>query len=81
MERPEHMGNVKRLLHYITTKLVGCSDIDLSGDIDTCKSTSSALFVLRASLISWLSMKQQIIALSSCEEEYVATTTTASQAI
>jgi hypothetical protein len=83
MERPtmEHMGAMKRMLRYITAQLVSYSDIDLFGDIDTCKSTFGALFVLGASLVSWLSMKQRIIALSSCEEEYVAATTAARQAI
>ncbi|RLN40738.1 hypothetical protein C2845_PM01G40940 [Panicum miliaceum] len=92
----EHMGAVKRLLCYIAdtidygliyprglgeTKLVGYSDSDLAGDIDTRESTSGALFFLGASLISWQSTKQRILALSSCEAEYVAATMAASQAI
>jgi hypothetical protein len=47
----------------------------------TRKSTSSALFFLGASLISWQSTKQRIVALSSYEAEYVFVTTAASQAI
>lgn len=92
----EHMAAVKRLLRYIAgtinfglvypcgsgeAKLVGYSDSDLAGDIDTRKSTSGALFFLGASPISWQSTKQRIVALSSCEAEYVAATTAASQAI
>ncbi|RLN25138.1 hypothetical protein C2845_PM07G28320 [Panicum miliaceum] len=92
----EHMGAVKRLLRYIAgtidygliyprgsgeAKLVGYSDSNLAGDIDTCKSTSGALFFLGASLISWQSTKQRIVALSSCEAEYVAATMAVSQAI
>lgn len=92
----EHMGAVKRLLRYLAgtidhglnyprgtgeAKLVGFSDSDHAGDIDTRKSTSSAMFFLGSSLISWQSTKQQIVALSSCEAEYVAATSAAAQAI
>jgi hypothetical protein len=63
----EHMGAVKRLLRYITgtltygleykrgageRKLVGYSNSNHTGDIDTRKSTSGALFFLGSSLIS-----------------------------
>ena len=66
----EHMGAVKRLLRYIAgtidyglvyprgsgeAKLVGYTDSDLAGDIDTPKSTSGALFFFGGSLISWQS--------------------------
>jgi hypothetical protein len=61
--------------------LVGYSDSDLAGDIDTRKSTSGTLFFLGNCLISWQSIKQRVVALSSCEAEYVAATTAATQAI
>jgi hypothetical protein len=63
------------------TKLVGYYDSDLSGDIDTRKSTTCALFLLGKSLVSWQSLKQRVVALSSCEAEYIAATTAATQAI
>jgi hypothetical protein len=92
----EHLQAVKKILHYIvgtlhyglrygrrtgTTRLVGYCDSDLAGDIDTRKSTTSTLFFLSKSLVSWQSLKQRVVALSSCEAEYIAATTTATQAI
>ncbi|KAJ1262155.1 hypothetical protein BS78_09G086000 [Paspalum vaginatum] len=94
MERPtdEHQRTVKRLLRYIgyglryehratATWLIGYSDADLASDIDTRKSTSGVLFFLGDCLTSWQSVKQKVVALSSCESEYVATTTAATQEI
>ena len=92
----EHLVAVKRILRYIAgtlnyglrykrrtggVRLVGYSDSDLAGGIDTRKSTSGNLLFLEKSLISWQSVKQRVVALSSCEAEYVATTTAATQAI
>jgi hypothetical protein len=57
------------------------SDSDLAGDIDTSKSTSGTLFFLGKCLISWQSVKQQVVALSSCEAEYIAATTASTQAL
>jgi hypothetical protein len=92
----EHFQAVKKILRYIvgtlqyglrygrrtgTTRLVGYCDSDLADDIDTRKSTTGALFFLGKSLVSWQSLKQRVVALSSCEAEYIVTTTTATQAI
>lgn len=62
-------------------KLVGYSYYGHAGDIDMRKSTYGALFFLGGSLISWQSAKQQVVAVSSCEAEYVAAATSATQAI
>lgn len=48
------------------------SDSDLGGDIDDRKSTTEALFIFEQNLISWQSQKQKVVALSSCEAEYIA---------
>uniref|UniRef100_A0AAV1UIR5 Uncharacterized protein n=1 Tax=Peronospora matthiolae TaxID=2874970 RepID=A0AAV1UIR5_9STRA len=53
-------------------KLVGYSDADWAGDIDTRRSTSGYVFVLNNGCISWRSKKQRSVALSSTEAEYMA---------
>jgi hypothetical protein len=87
---------VKKILRYITRTLeyglryerqtwnaglVGYCDSDLTGDIDTRKSTTGVLFFHGKCLVSWQFLKQQVVALSSCEAEYIAATTVATQAI
>jgi len=54
-------------------KLVGYSDNDWCGDIDDRKSTSGYVFFMGNTTFSWLSKKQPIVMLSTCEAEYVAT--------
>jgi hypothetical protein len=61
--------------------LVGYSDSDHASDIDTSKSTSEILFFVSKCLISWQSVKQRVVALSSCEAEYIAASTTLTQAL
>ena len=39
------------------------------------------LVFLGPALISWLSLKQKVVAMSTCETEYVATATAACQAV
>jgi hypothetical protein len=90
----EHMNAIKHLLRYIAgtstfslcykraigeASMLGFSDSDHAGDIDDCKSTSGGIFFLGTSPISCQSMKQRIVAISSCEAEYVAATTAACQ--
>ena len=97
MENPttEHMAAVKRVLRYISgtlhygcqykrkreAQLMGYSDSDHAGDIDTRKSTSGVLFFLGNNLITWQSQKQKVVALSTCEAEYMAATTAACQGV
>jgi hypothetical protein len=50
----------------------GYTDSDWVGDISTCKSTSGYLFLSAGAPIAWGSNKQPIVALSTCEAEYVA---------
>ncbi|XP_066361274.1 uncharacterized mitochondrial protein AtMg00810-like [Miscanthus floridulus] len=53
------------------------SDTDMAADIDGRRSTSGVLVFLGLAPISWLSLKQKVVALSTCEAKYVAAATTA----
>ena len=61
--------------------LIGYSDADYAGDVDDRKSTTGMMFMLGGSTICWQSRKQKVIALSSCESEYIAVTTAACQGV
>ena len=90
----EHLAAVKRILRYVAgmidysccnkragaeAKLLGFSDADMGGDIDTRKSTTGVLFFFGPCAVSWHSQKQKVVVLSSCEAEYIAGTTAACQ--
>jgi hypothetical protein len=92
----EHQQAVKRIIRYVVgtldhdiyyprcpgeAHLVGYSNNDHVGDIDTNKSTSGVLFFSGKCVVSWQSVKQQVVALSSCEAEYIAAFTASTQAI
>lgn len=62
-------------------QLVGFSDADLAGDVDTRRSTSGVIFYLGDNPITWQSSKQKVVALSSCEAEYIAAATATCQAL
>jgi hypothetical protein len=97
MEHPttEHLAVVKRVLRYVAStlqfgccyrrwkeaQLVGFSDSNLAGDIDTCKSMTGVIFYLDDNVITWQSQKQRVVALSSCKAEYIATATVACQGV
>jgi hypothetical protein len=83
-----HWAAVKQILRYIqgtkdfgccyragsnTATLIGYSDSDHAGDVEDRKSTSGQTFFLGKNNVSWSSQKQRsVVALSSCEAEYVA---------
>lgn len=62
-------------------QLHGYSDSDMAGDVDDRKSTTGVAFFLGPNLVSWLSQKQKVVALSSCEAEYIAAATAACQGV
>jgi hypothetical protein len=62
-------------------RFTGYCDSDLAGDIDTSKSTSGTMFFLGGCLVCWQSTKQKVVALSSCEAEYIAAASAATQAL
>jgi hypothetical protein len=62
-------------------ELVGFSDGDHTGDVDDRRSTSGLFFFLGNNPITWQSNKQKVVALSSCEAEYIAAAAGACQAV
>ena len=52
--------------------LLGYCDADWGSDIATRRSTTGYLFTLGKNIISWNTMLQKTVALSSCEAEYMA---------
>ena len=58
-------------------RFVSYYDSDLASDVDTSKSTTGTMFFLGGCLVNFQSLKQKVVALSSCEAEYITTTTAA----
>ena len=57
---------------YNTNKLL--VDVDLARNVDIRRSTIGYVYTLRGTAVSWGSQLQKIVALSTTEAEYVATT-------
>ncbi|KAK2440889.1 putative mitochondrial protein [Trifolium repens] len=92
-----HMQAVKKILRYLQgtvdygilysntdgnqRRLVGYCDSDWSGDKVERKSTMGYVFTLFNCPISWCSKKQNVVALSTCEAEYISACNAACQGI
>ncbi|XP_037826813.1 secreted RxLR effector protein 161-like [Lucilia sericata] len=82
----EHIAVIKRIFKYLIGTIdegiifaktddlfLNCySDSDYAGDTETRHSTSGYVLMLSGGTISWSSRKQQTIALSTTEAEYIA---------
>ncbi|GJV11838.1 hypothetical protein Tco_1353379 [Tanacetum coccineum] len=82
----KHLKEVKRIFRYLRQsynmglwypkdsefELIAYSDVDHAGCKDDCKSTSGGLQFLGEKLVSWSSKKQDCIAMSTAEVEYVS---------
>ncbi|WVZ61109.1 hypothetical protein U9M48_011031 [Paspalum notatum var. saurae] len=94
--KEDHKDAVKWLLRYVAgtinhgllytdnggdLDLLGYSDSGMSGDVDGRKSTSGVIFFLGGNPVTWQSQKQRVVALSSCEAEYIAGAAAACQAM
>jgi hypothetical protein len=89
-----HFKAVKRIVRYIkgtlnydiqfscveNFKLQGYAGSDWAGSFNDMKSTSGYCFSFGSGIFSWCSKKQEIIAQSIAEAEYVAATATTNQA-
>lgn len=79
-----HINAVKRIIRYLIstkemsivydsdTELVGYSDSDFAGDLDSRKSNTGYLFLMNGGPVTWASRKQGTVALSTTESEYMA---------
>ena len=77
-------GTVNFGLWYIKSEnftLMAYSDADWAGCVDDRRSTSGGAFYLGKSLVSWHSKKQESVALSTAEAEFIAATATCTQVL
>ena len=65
----------------ITTGITGFTDSDWARDKDSQKSTLGYVFLLHGSAVSWKSTKQNVVATSSTEAEYIACLEAAKEAL
>lgn len=72
-------GNSSIFLH--SDCIHGFVDLDWAGDIDHRRSTSAYVFTMFGGAISWMSKQQSMVALSTTEAEYMATTHAYKEAI
>ena len=83
----EHWNAVKWIMRYLrgTSRLrlsfgngkpllVGYTDADMAGEVDTRKSTSGYLITFSGGAVSWQSKLQKCVALSTTEAEFIAAT-------
>ncbi|KAI5336319.1 hypothetical protein L3X38_015586 [Prunus dulcis] len=91
----KHMGIAKRVLRYIqgtlsygieftrdmNAVLIGFCDSDWAGSEDDSRSTSGYAFNFGSGAFSWASVKQNTVALSTAEAEYVSAAEATVQAI
>ena len=97
MQNPgiDHWEGVKRVFRYLkttmnlclrfekegSTQVRGYCDSDFAGDVDTMRSTAGYVFLLAGGAISWSSKRQQTVAVSSTEAEYMAATHASKEAL
>ena len=83
----EHWNAVKWILRYLRGTsdlkitfgvkkplLVSFTDSDMSGDVDSSKSTSGYLVTFAGGAVAWQSRLQKCVALSTTEAEFIAAT-------
>ncbi|XP_036336238.1 piggyBac transposable element-derived protein 3-like [Rhagoletis pomonella] len=81
-----HWTALKRILRYLqgtinkclfyrkgSDEIAGFCDADWAGDTDSRRSTTGYIFMFQGGAISWLTKRQQTVALSSTEAELMST--------
>ncbi|XP_033145473.1 uncharacterized protein LOC103839411 isoform X1 [Brassica rapa] len=93
--RMKHYQEAKRVLRYVKgisnfgvyftsvkePRLLGYTDSDWGGSKEDKKSTSGYVFTLGSAMFCWQSSKQQTVAQSTAEAEYIAVCAAANQAV
>ena len=92
----DHWIATKRVLRYLkgtidfglvyvkgvkNLNVIGYGDSDFAGDVEDKKSTLGQVFFLGGLPITWNNFKQKVVALSSCEVEYIAITSVVCQGV
>jgi hypothetical protein len=90
----EHWNTVKKVLRYVkgtqdlglwlghrSLKVHGFYDADFAGDVDTHKSTTAYIFQLGTGAVSWRSVLQPTVAVSTVEAEYMTSAAAAREAL
>ncbi|KAK8936121.1 hypothetical protein KSP39_PZI013254 [Platanthera zijinensis] len=83
----EHWSAVKWILRYLQgtsdltlrfgdsePELLGYTDADMAGDVDSRRSTSGYMILFTGGAVSWASRLQKCVALSTTEAEFIAVT-------
>jgi hypothetical protein len=70
-DRVQH-GEIARKSGKEISDAVAFSDSDFAGDTISLRSTSGSILYYRGTPIAWSSKLQSVLALSSCEAEYIA---------
>ena len=91
-----HWEQAKRVLRYLkgtadaslvygnsvqSSELVGWSDSDYASDVAGRRSRTGYVFMLNGAAVSWKSQRQQTVALSTAEAEYMALTSATQEAM
>nr|GEW58114.1 ribonuclease H-like domain, reverse transcriptase, RNA-dependent DNA polymerase [Tanacetum cinerariifolium] len=93
--REQHMKDIRQVLHYVKgtkdhgitykhnggNKIHGYIDSSYGVNTQEGKGTTGIIFYYGESPIRWSTQKQATVALSSCESEFIAATTAATQAL
>ena len=64
-----------------STGLTGYSDTEWVGDVDSCRSSSGYVLQMSGCAVSWKSKRQNCVALSTGEAEYVALSSAVQEAM